>query len=217
MLETVLANIPLFSLMSQSDIADLADHAYPRIYSNNAIIIREGDISDSIYIVLSGTVNVFTNDEQGNEIQLNTLKQGAFFGELSLLDEETRSASAKAASKTMLAIITKTEFTKYLHKNPIIAIHLCVELSRRLRSATERLKKQTINNDYSKIIKTLLLLAQKDQQKLLIKQNMTDQQLASIAGTSCEMATQILNDLKKGGYVEAETQKKPLNEELSVD
>ena len=154
MLETVLSEIPLFSALPQASICQLAYHAYTQIYDKDTIITREGDVSDVLYIILSGSVKVFLENPQGECITLRVLHRGDYFGELSLLDESTRSASVTTLEKTMLAILDKEEFMHCLHKTPEIAISLCAELSRRMRTMTEDIKDFKIQNDNSGLAET---------------------------------------------------------------
>jgi len=139
-LETVLSGIPLFSELPETSIKQLAHHAYTHIYDKDTIITREGDASDGLYIILSGSVKVFLENPLGECITLRELRHGDYFGELSLLDDSSRSASVITLDKTMLAILEKEEFMSCLRKNPEIAIRLCIELSRRMRTITENVK-----------------------------------------------------------------------------
>ena len=147
MLENVLANISLFSALPQSSISQLAYHTYTHIYEKDTIITHEGDVSDVLYVILSGSVKIFLENRQGEFITLRVLHRGDYFGELSLLDESSRSASVITLNKTMLAIIDKAEFIRCLRNTPEIAINLCIELSRRMRSMTENVKDLNFSED----------------------------------------------------------------------
>lgn len=144
MLENVLAKIPLFSALSEASIMQLANHTYTHIYEKDTIITHEGDVSDVLYVILSGSVKVFLENRQGECVTLRVLNRGDYFGELSLLDGSSRSASVMTLTKTMLAIIDKPEFLKCLHNTPEIAINLCVELSRRMRTITAQIDNSSI-------------------------------------------------------------------------
>jgi len=147
MLENVLANISLFSALPRASISHLAYHTYTHIYEKDTIITREGDVSDVLYVILSGNVKVFLENQQGECITLRELHRGDYFGELSLLDDSSHSASVITLNKTMLAIIDKAEFIRCLHDSPEIAINLCIELSRRMRTITENVKDLTIREN----------------------------------------------------------------------
>ena len=147
MLENVLAKISLFSALPEASIIQLANHTYTHIYEKDTIITHEGDVSDVLYVILSGSVKVFLENRQGERITLRVLHRGDYFGELSLLDESSRSASVITLNKTMLAIIDKAEFIRCLRNTPEIAINLCIELSRRMRSMTENVKDLNFSED----------------------------------------------------------------------
>jgi CRP/FNR family cyclic AMP-dependent transcriptional regulator len=147
MLENVLSNISLFSALPEASIVELVNHTYTHIYEKDTIITHEGDVSDVLYVILSGSVKVFLENRQGECITLRVLHRGDYFGELSLLDESSRSASVITLDKTMLAIIDKAEFIKCLRNTPEIAINLCIELSRRMRAITENVKDLKFSED----------------------------------------------------------------------
>jgi len=146
-LETVLSGISLFSKLPETSIKQLAHHTYTHIYDKDTIITREGDVSDVLYIILSGSVKVFLENPLGECMTLRELHRGDYFGELSLLDESSRSASVVTLEKTMLGILEKEAFLSCLRKNPEIAISLCTELSRRMRTITENVKDLNFQNN----------------------------------------------------------------------
>ena len=147
MLENVLAKISLFSALPEESIIQLVNHTYTHIYEKDTIVTHEGDVSDVLYVILSGSVKVFLANRQGDFITLRVLHRGDYFGELSLLDESSRSASVVTLNKTMLAIIDKAEFIRCFRNTPEIAINLCIDLSRRMRTMTENVKDLTVSED----------------------------------------------------------------------
>ena len=171
MLENILAKNPLFSALPKAGILQLANHAYTRLYDKETIITKEGDVSDALYIILSGSVKVFTINRQGECVTLRILHHGDYFGELSLLDDSVRSASVICLNKTMLAIIDKAEFMKCLRNIPDIAINLCVELSRRMRTLTENVKHLTVKENKPQTIVAITEKAEMPGIPLHIQQN----------------------------------------------
>ena len=90
MLENVLAKISLFSALPEESIIQLVNHTYTHIYEKDTIVTHEGDVSDVLYVILSGSVKVFLANRQGDFITLRVLHRGDYFGELSLLDESIK-------------------------------------------------------------------------------------------------------------------------------
>jgi len=207
LLKEILANIPLFSNLTAEGIDNVAKLTQIQTCLKNASVINEGDISDSLHIILSGRAKVFFNDEQGEELTLQNLSEGDYFGEMSLLDNSPRSASITISEDASVAIISKDNFMQCMHQYPDIAINLSIELSRRLRLTTDNLKDIALTDGYSRITKTLLHMAELKKDKRVIPRKLSHKEIANMAGTSREMATRILDDLTRGGYLSFEDEK----------
>jgi CRP-like cAMP-binding protein len=110
------------------------------------MIFSEGDQGGSMYVVASGEVELFLEDLAGERIVLRFVQSGQFFGELSPLDNEPRSASAKAVENTRLLIISQEHLYRLIESHPAAAIHLMQILTQRLRSTTSLMQERTIRN-----------------------------------------------------------------------
>ena len=214
LLKEILANIPLFSNLTAEGIDNVAKLTQIQTCLKNASVINEGDISDSLHIILSGRAKVFFNDEQGEELTLQNLSEGDYFGEMSLLDNSPRSASITISEDASVAIISKDNFMQCMHQYPDIAINLSIELSRRLRLTTDNLKDIALTDGYSRITKTLLHMAELKKDKRVIPRKLSHKEIANMAGTSREMATRILDDLTRGGYLSFEDEKTVIHKSL---
>ena len=131
----MIENISIFAGLERKDLDMIEQRMVRRSYPKNTIILSEGDSSDSLYLILSGKVKVFLNDENGKEAIINYQEAGEYFGELSLIDDSKRSASIMTVEKTSLAVITKQAFYQIMNDNPAIAIHLLKDLVYRAASA----------------------------------------------------------------------------------
>jgi len=211
----MLRNVPLFSELSDKDLDDISKLAATRTYPKNTIIISEGDDSDSLYAVLSGKVKVYLSDDEGREIIINILSDGEYFGELALLDDSPRSASVMTLEETKLAVISKAAFEESLSKNPAMALHIIRELSSRLRSLTRNVKSLALMDVYGRVARTLLDMAEPTgNDKLEIRQKLTQRDIASMVGASREMVSRILKDLSTGGYITIQNKTITINEKL---
>ena len=103
-------------------------------------IFREGEIGTDMYIIQSGQVEILKLQANDEERQLAILGQGDFFGEMSILEDLPRTASARALSKCRLVEINGTTFNSMLRKNPEIAVRMMRKLSRRLRETDAMLR-----------------------------------------------------------------------------
>jgi CRP/FNR family cyclic AMP-dependent transcriptional regulator len=187
--------------MAPADRALIEQRVVKRSFPKNTIVLSEGDSSDSLYLILSGKVKVFLNDENGKEAIINYQEAGEYFGELSLIDDSTRSASIMTVEKSTLAAITKQAFHQIMKENPDIAIHLLKDLVHRIRALTEEVKSLALSDVYGRLSKALLSMAVKRGDEWVIEEPFTQQELANRIGASREMVCRIFKDLVKGGYL----------------
>ncbi len=207
-------NISLFEGLPDEELQAISDLAVTRQYPRNTLIICEGDHSDSLYIVLSGKVKVYLNDEEGKEVTLNIQGEGEYFGELAMLDDAPRSASVITLEETRLAVVAKSAFDECLENNPRIALTVIRGLARRLRELTENVRSLALMDVYGRVAHTLLDLAEEKDGKLVVTQRLTQRDIASMVGASREMVSRILRDLTTGGYITSKNKIITINERL---
>jgi len=184
-------------------IERMAAVATVRTFGKNAIIVSEGDETDSLYVVLAGRARVFVADENGREVQLNRLGPGEYFGEVTL-DGGPRSASVMALEECRCAVVKRAELTAFLERNPEFALHLVRKLAHRVRALTESVRSLALMDVYGRVARLLLELAEEREGRLVIEEALTQKDMASRVGCSREMISRILSDLADGGYVRKE-------------
>lgn len=187
--------------MTAQDVEDLMAYAVMRSFPRHAIIINEGDDSDSVYFIVTGLVRVFLADSDGNEVIMATLKAGEYFGEMAL-EPGFRSASVMAVEPVCLAVVRMPEFRTFLRSHPDFVFSLLGKLIRRTRLVTRNLKGLALLDVYGRLTQMLNDLADNVDGKRLIVEPLTQQEMASRIGCSREMVSKILKDLTAGGYVE---------------
>ena len=210
----LLDKIELFSGLSEEDMAAISSLAVTRSFPKNTLVICEGDTSDSLYVVLSGKVKVFLSDEEGKEVTLNLQGAGEYFGELAILDEAPRSASVVTTEDTKLAILSKVAFEQCMEQHSAIALTIMRGLARRLRELSESVRSLALMDVYGRVARLLLEMAEEQDGKNVIKQRLTQRDIASMVGASREMVSRILRDLSIGGYITIENKIITLNERL---
>lgn len=210
----MLKDIPLFAGLTDDELALMEQHANTRTFPKNAILINEGDETDSLYLLLSGKVRVFMSNADGKEIILNEQGPGEHFGELALIDDAPRSASVMAMEKIQVSVISRQDFREVLNKNPDIAFSLIKDLSRRVRILSDNVKNLALLDVYGRVAKTLLSMAQNIDGKLVIAERPTQQDIANHIGASREMVARILKDLETGGYISITKKQLIINEKL---
>lgn len=192
--------VSLFAGLSPPEIAALAESAIVRKYPKNAIVVTEGERSDSLYAILSGRVKVFVSDEHGKDLVLNVAGPGEYFGELAL-DEGPRSASVATLEPCQMAVIPNEVLRRFLESHPEAAVQLVRGLIARTRRATESLKDLALLDVYGRVAKLLLELARDADGRLVIEERLTQQDIADRVSASREMVSRILKDLTTGGYI----------------
>lgn len=116
-LEEVLLSMPPFKDLSNSHLKSIIKLMHNRVYIPNEMIFHQGDPGTGLYIIISGKV-VIKQEEESKTWELANLSRGDFFGELALLDDEVRSASAYATEDTQLAVIFKPDLDGFLSNYP---------------------------------------------------------------------------------------------------
>ena len=198
----MLKNVPLFSELNESELANIEEHAVTRSFNKRTILINEGDLTSSLYLILSGKVKIYCSDEHGKEIIIATLGPGDYFGEVALIDDAERSASVMTLEDSSFMIISKDAFKSALAQYPEIAISLIKEFTHRFRTMTDNVKNLALLDVYGRVAKTLLSMAVEDGDQLIIHEKLTQQDIANRVGASREMVAKIMKDLTTGGYIE---------------
>src|SRR6476660_10245925 len=104
--------VPFFTLLSDRELDVVRSVASEKGYPKNAVVLTEGEMGDSLYMIQSGKVKVFIGDEEGREIILKILGSGAFFGEMSMIDKQPRSASVTTLESSVFLVLTHAAFEK---------------------------------------------------------------------------------------------------------
>lgn len=183
-------------------ILPLAQRGAIRSYKKSSVIINEGDVGESLYVLLQGRVKVYATDETGREITYGNIDAGDYFGEMSL-DGGPRSASVITLDACICSVVTRHSVREHLVVHPEFAMELVTQVIRRARSATETARQMALLDVYGRVISTLESEEGpgKPEAPVLLQQ-ITHQSIASRVGASREMVSRLLKDLEKGGYIE---------------
>jgi CRP/FNR family cyclic AMP-dependent transcriptional regulator len=186
--------------LTTKGVDELLAIATMRKFSRNAIIVSEGDDSDSVYFIVSGSVKVFLSDEDGNEVVVASIKANDYFGEMAL-EEGYRSASVMALESVSLAIVSIVDFKNFLRTHPDFVFSLLAKLIRRTRVVTKNFKGMALLDVYGRLAELLTELAEPIDKRMIILNPLTQQEMANRIGCSREMVSKILKDLSVGGYL----------------
>jgi CRP/FNR family cyclic AMP-dependent transcriptional regulator len=199
--------MPRHALPQSSDppgrgsFADLALRGRRQRFRQGAVLIQEGDRGDALFVVLTGRVRTFVENEDGRELTLGFHRAGDCLGEMAL-DGGPRSASAIAEEPTECAVLDRGTLTAYIGEHPDFAFVLISRVIHRARLATETARGLALMDVYGRLARLLdsIALAGPDGIRT-VSEPLTHQRIASIVGASREMVSRIMKDLETGGYV----------------
>jgi CRP/FNR family cyclic AMP-dependent transcriptional regulator len=209
-----LKETPLFSGLQEDALRAIADKAVIKTFAKNATVLREGESTGSLYVILAGRVKVFLGDESGKELILDIKGAGEYFGEMAL-DSQPRSATIVTMEPSRFAVLSKSEFEHLLHDHPEISMHVIKDLIHIVRGVNKNVWSLTMLGVYGRVSKLLLELAvDQEAGKAVISDKPTNQSIAYQVGASREMVSRIFKGLKFGGYIKVEGKKLTINKGL---
>jgi len=191
---------PGLGLELPDPLSALAQDGVQRRYRKRALIISEGDVGDSLFILLEGTVRIYSQDSRGRELDFGLLEPGTIFGEMAM-EGGTRTASVEAASDCVCAEIPYAKLKQRLAESPDFAFFLVSTLIGRSRSATEAAKNMALKTVYQRVGELLERESVAEGEVRALPNKTSQQELANRVGASRDMISKILKDLCVGGYI----------------
>jgi CRP/FNR family transcriptional regulator, cyclic AMP receptor protein len=200
---TTAAPVDLFEPLRQETLRAIAASGVIRPFPKQTVLIHEGDLSDALYIILSGRVKVYASNAAGREVVIDFHGPGECLGEMSL-DGEPRSASVITVEPTTCAIVNRAHFRDFVLAHPDFALYLIEKLIHRVRVTTENVKSLALSDVYGRLVRLLNALATPDGDRFVIHEKMTQQEIADRVGASRDMIGKLMKDLVAGGYLTVE-------------
>ncbi len=197
----VLKRVPLFSDLADTELARFSDVIREREYPKNSVILFEDDPGDALYIVSSGQVKVVLIGEDGREVILSVLGDGDFFGEMSLIDDEPRSAHVIAMKDSQLLVLRRDDFQARLGESPTIALKLLKVLVQRLRRADEKIGGLVLLDVNGRVAQLLLDLAEESGGPRITRR-LTHHTIAQMIGSSRETVSRAMRELVEKGTID---------------
>ncbi|MBF0458343.1 MAG: Crp/Fnr family transcriptional regulator [Nitrospirae bacterium] len=205
MLIGVLKHSPVFSNLSEDELLHVISRVHVREYDKNAKFMHEGDSNSFMYLIIYGRVKISLVNAEGKEMIIAIRQSGDYFGEMSLIDGKTNSASVCAMEKTMIAVIFKEDFCHLLNTQPKLLLGMMRELCFRLREANEIIERLSYNKAPQKL--SLLFrnyinrYGRKDNDSIVLTIKLTHQEIADMSGLVRETVTATVNQWKNDGYL----------------
>jgi CRP/FNR family transcriptional regulator, cyclic AMP receptor protein len=202
---TLLGQVPVFETLAPEDLQHVAEVAVPRTFAAHQVIFREGDSSDTCYIVRSGHARAMREHVDGRTLALAHFGPGDIFGELAMFDDESRSATVETLDPVEAIALAGSDMRRLLRQHPDIAVKLVISLGRRLRDANERLTRQSFQTVQSRVAVVLDGLVKQAQSEGAAPSDVlvaiTQADIAQLAGSSRESASRFLAVLERAGVI----------------
>ena len=201
----LLAHVPVFETLGPRDLTKVAAVTVPRAFDAGHVIFREGDQSDTCYIVRSGHARAVREHGDGRTLTLAHFGPGDIFGELAMFDDERRSATVETLDQVDAIAVLGTDMRRLLREHPDISVKLVISLGRRLREANERIARQsfqTVQSRVAGVLGQLVVQARAEgagDRDVLV--TVTQSDVAQLAGSSRESASRFLAVLERAGVV----------------
>jgi len=191
----------------------LASAGTTRRYSKKTRFISEGDPGTAIYLVLSGTVKVFTSDLDGKEFIFGIYGPGALLGEMAL-DGQLRSASVETVTDVTCAMVPIDELHKRITSDGAFAMKLILTLIQRGRNTTTSARRLALDSAYERLVALLQSLAVKQGDVTVVSELMSQQDIADRIGTSRDMVSKLFKGLTEGCYLSYQKKHITLHKDL---
>jgi CRP-like cAMP-binding protein len=201
----LLARVPVFADLPAADLRRVAELSHPRRFAAGETVFREGDHSNTCYVVRSGHARAIREHGDGRQIALATFGPGDMFGELAMFDDEERSATVEAIDDVDALALLGPDMRRLMVQRPELAVALLATLARRLRATNERLSSQSFQTVQSRVANVLSQLVEQaraegvDAEEVPITATQVD--VAMLAGSSRESASRFLASLERAGVI----------------
>lgn len=205
-LASFLRGVELLNGLSSEDLVKAAQTCQIVRFRRAERIFTESQPGACLYVVMGGRVKIFGSSAQGRSKTFAYLEPGDFFGEMSLIDEEVRSASASALEDSVLIMLKAEDYRKLMLARPAMALSVLKTLSGRLRKANKEIEALSFNNVLGRIAQILLDLGERYGKNLesgiRIEMQLSHKELAEMAGTAREVISRVISRFKRMGCIQ---------------
>ena len=205
-----------YNTLDERGLQALANIAIRRTYKKKTVIIREGDDTDTMFILIEGEMRVYVEDEHGKQLTLRILKSGDSFGEVALIGNFPRTASVMTITDCVVAAFAREKYLSFLEQHPEISLALAKNLANMVRDTTEELSSIALSDVYGRVTHILEKYAvETDDHRLVPK--FTHREIAGMIGSSREMVSKILKELERGNYISTTDKHYVINKNLPAN
>ena len=207
----LLKRVPIFANLDEDELIKIGEMSGEARYGKNDVIFLESDSGDSLFIIKQGKVKISKTSEDGKEVIFAILKEGDFFGEMSLFDGQSRSATVTSLDDSSVYIIRREDFMKLIENDSKLSISILREMTTRLRKADSQIKRLSLLRAKDRVASTLLQLVDIDEcfqkKEVEIRSLPSQKDLAKMAGTSREMISRSIKNFINDGLIKKDGEK----------
>jgi len=202
----LLQSVSLFWDLTEKELGYISEKMVLRHYEAGQMILLEASEGEQCFFVTEGSVKITRLSKEGREVILAILNDGDFFGEMSLLDGESRSANVIALDDTKVLTLNRNDFLLVIKEYPQIAIQLLKEMALRLRKSDRQITSLSLSDAEKRIALCILRIA--EEQGVIQKGHVSipkapiQQDIANMSGTSRETVSRALKLLEKEGFIQ---------------
>ena len=200
--------MPLFSGVPTTKLDELARLLVSRDYRKNEIIFHRGDPGGALHIIETGQVKIVIQSQDGEELLVDILHEGNFFGELALLDGYPRTATALALRNTTTRMLGREQFLNFLKSSAEAAVGVSIALAERLRESDERLAEIVFFDLSVRLGRRLLRLARtyghRSPEGIVLDIPLSQRELAAFVGATRQSVNKALSQWERDGIVRRE-------------
>jgi len=202
----LLQSVSIFWDLSDDELKLISDKMVHKVFDSAKMIFLEESEGEQCFFVTKGSVKITRHGQEGREVILAILNVGDFFGEMSLLDGESRSANVITLENTEVLTLNRQDFLIVLNDYPQIAIQLLKEMAHRLRKSDRQIASLSLSAAEKRIALCILRIA--DEQGIIKKGAVSipkapiQQDIANMSGTSRETVSRTLKLLEKEDFVQ---------------
>lgn len=201
-----LKKVSLFDNLNDEQLEHILRIATRRTITPGTILFNEKEMGMTFYIILAGSIKLFTKSNNGEEKVLSLVNSGESFGELSLLDGRPRSASAQTLETTTLLELSSEQFMALMQSHFDITRGILAELCRRLRQTNEHVNDLTFLDGRTRVLKNLITLANKNGKRegniISIHMALNYDELAQMAGVTKPVLSEVIRELEQRGVLQ---------------
>lgn len=199
----LIRRVPLLSNLSPTQSSLVASLISKRRYKRGEILVKEGEVSSALFIILSGKVRVLSQDDKSREVIMAVLDIGDCVGEMSLIDGEPHSATVRAETQTDVLVLSRDAFLRCLQENSSVAEAVMVNLVRRLRRANKQIQSLALMDVYGRVMAVLQEMAYEDEDgNKLLRKKVSRQDVAKMVGASREMVSRVMKHFESDGTLQ---------------